>query len=174
MVRLISSIFFLLLCLIVNAQQYIGRAGTISFFSEAPLENISAVNNKVGAVYDARTEQIVFQLYIKDFIFPKALMQDHFNENYMESDIFPKSTFVGKIVERKDNMATVEGQLTVHGETNKITVDGRFQINDEIAQVSDVRFILKLEDYKIKVPKIVMYNIAEEIEVKVNIKMKRK
>ena len=173
MVRLIISISFLFFCLTANAQQYIGTKGTISFFSEAPLENISAVNKKVAAIYDAKTKEIAFQLYIKDFVFPKVLMQEHFNENYMESDIFPKSTFVGKIIVHKNDVATVEGNLSIHGETNKISVQGNFQINDKVAQVADVKFTVKLQDYKIKVPKIVMYNIAEEIEISVNIQMQK-
>lgn len=174
MARLIISIFLLLFCLIVNAQQYISKEGKISFFSEAPLENISAVNKKVAAIYDDKTKEIAFQLYIKDFVFPKALMQEHFNENYMESEIFPKSTFLGKIVVHKDNVATVEGKLTIHGETNTISVQGNFEFNDNVALVSDVRFLVKLKEYKIKVPKIVMYNIAEEIEISVNIEMRKK
>ena len=173
MARLTTSIFILLFCVKVNAQQYIGKTGIISFFSEAPLENISAVNKKVACAYDPKTNQIIFQLYIKDFIFPKALMQDHFNENYMESDMFPKSTFVGRVIEHRNNIAVVEGELSIHGETNVVKAEGNFEINDRVVRISDVRFSVKLKDYKIKVPKIVMYNIAEEIDIKVDIEMKK-
>ena len=92
MVRLIISLLFLS-CLSLNAQQYLSKDGIITFFSEAPLENISAINKQVSAVYDNDSKEIVFQLYIKDFIFPKALMQEHFNENYLESDVYPQSIF---------------------------------------------------------------------------------
>mgnify|MGYP000312386562 CR=1 FL=1 len=98
MVRLITSFFFLFLCVNLNAQQYLAKEAEISFFSEAPIEDISAVNNKVSAVYDDETKQLVFQLNISDFIFPKPLMQEHFNESYLESDKFPKATFKGDIL----------------------------------------------------------------------------
>ena len=173
MVHKIISIFLFLTCFSVNAQQYLAKDGTISFFSKAPWENISAVNSKVSAVYDATTNDLVFSLHISDFIFPKALMQIHFNENYLESDIYPKSTFVGKVVSHKNNVANVEGQLLIHGETNLINVVGNLFVDDNATYITDVRFVIKLKDYKIKIPRIVMYNIAEEIEIKVNIEMKK-
>ena len=173
MVRQIISIFLFLICFYANAQQYLAKDGTISFFSKAPVEDISAINNKVSAVYDAKTKELVFQLNITDFIFPKSLMQEHFNENYMESDIFPTSTFVGKVVSHKNEVANVEGKLTIHGETNFINVAGNLLIHENTVYISAVKFIIKLKDYKIKVPRIVMYNIAEEIEIKVNIEMKK-
>ena len=173
MVRQIISIFLFLICFSANAQQYLAKDGTITFFSNAPVEDISAINNKVSAVYDAKTKALVFQLNITDFIFPKSLMQEHFNENYMESDIFPTSTFVGKVVSHKNSVVNVEGKLTIHGEANAISVVGNLQVNDNIASISAVKFSVKLKDYKIKIPRIVMYNIAEEIEIKVNIEMKK-
>ena len=173
MVRQIISICLFLICFSVNAQQYLAKDGTISFFSKAPVEDISAINNKVSAVYDAKTKALAFQLNIIDFIFPKSLMQEHFNENYMESDIFPTSTFVGKVVSHKNGVANVEGKLTIHGEANTISVAGDLQVNDNVASISAVKFSVKLKDYKIIVPRIVMYNIAEEIEIKVNIEMKK-
>ena len=173
MVRQIISIFLFLICFSANAQQYLAKDGIISFFSKAPVEDISAINNKVSAVYDAKTKELVFQLNITDFIFPKSLMQEHFNENYMESDIFPTSTFVGKVVSHKNEVTNVEGKLTIHGETNFINVAGNLLIHENTVYISAVKFIIKLKDYKIKVPRIVMYNIAEEIEIKVNIEMKK-
>jgi len=173
MVRQIISICLFLICFSVNAQQYLAKDGTISFFSKAPVEDISAINNKVSAVYDAKTKALAFQLNIIDFIFLKSLMQEHFNENYMESDIFPTSTFVGKVVSHKNGVANVEGKLAIHGQANDISVFGDLQVNDNIASISGVKFSVKLKDYTIKVPRIVMYNIAEEIEIKVNIEMKK-
>ena len=173
MVRQIISILLLLICFSANAQQYLAKDGTITFFSKAPVEDISAINNKVSAVYDAKTKALVFQLNITDFIFPKSLMQTHFNENYLESDIYPKSTFVGKVTENKNGIANVEGKLTIHGETNFINVVGNLLVHENTVYISAVKFIVKLEDYKIKIPRIVMYNIAEQIEVKVNIKLQK-
>ena len=161
-----------LICSIqTHAQKFIGNNGEISFFSEAPIENITAVNNKVSAVFDLTNHDLVFQLNVEDFIFRKALMQEHFNENYLESDIYPKSFFVGKLLDVNEGRATVQGDLTIHGITNKIKVDGVINQNGKKVNIS-ANFIVKLEDYDIKVPKIVMYKIAETIDIEVNIELK--
>ena len=170
MVRRIINIILLLTCFSANAQKYLAKDGLISFFSEAPLEDISAVNKKVSAVFDASTADLVFQLKISDFTFPKALMQEHFNETYLESDIYPKSTFTGKVMKNKDTQVTVQGELIIHGERNNIKVDGLMIKNKESVIIS-AEFAIKLEDYNIKIPTIVMYKIAEEIDVRVNIEL---
>ena len=171
-------IFILLLsCIHVNAQKYIGKNGKIVFFSEAPIEDISAINNNVSAVYDSNTGEIVFQLKIKDFIFPKKLMQEHFNENYLESDIYPTSVFQGKVVDPKpyvikNGNTRVKGALKIHGETNPIIVDGDLIRKEDIVNIK-ADFSIKLEDYNIDIPKIVIYNIAETIDINVDIKLKK-
>jgi len=147
--------------------------GEISFFSNAPIEDISAQNNKVSAVYDSETNELVFQLNIIDFVFPNLLMQEHFNENYLESDIYPKSTFIGKVISQDGEGAIVEGNLTIHGKTNKIKVEGILKKHKKTVNIS-AEFIVRLEDYDIKIPTIVMYKIAKEIEVKVNIELKER
>ena len=173
MVRLITSIVFLFTATQLFAQQYLVNNGEISFFSEAPMEDITAINNKVSAVYDNDTKQLVFQLDIKDFIFPKALMQEHFNENYLESDIYPKSIFSGKVISQDGKNTIVAGGLTIHGKTNKIKVEGMLKQEKKTVNIS-AEFIVRLEDYNIAIPTIVMYKIAEEIEVKVNIELKER
>ena len=155
----------------LHAQKFLAKTGEILFFSEAPMEDITAVNNKVSAVYDNDTKQLVFQLDIKDFIFPKALMQEHFNENYLESDLYPRSTFTGKVISQDLENTTVEGVLKIHGKTNRIKVDGILKKENNIVNIS-AKFIVRLEDYNIDIPRIVMYKIAEEIDVEVNIKLK--
>ena len=99
-------------------------------------------------------------------------MQEHFNENYLESDIYPTSTFVGKVIDHKNGKATVKGNLTIHGKTNEIEVDGVLIQNKEVVSI-EADFFVKLEDYNIQIPKIVMYKIAEEILVKVNIDLNK-
>ena len=171
MVRQIISIFLSFICFHISAQQYIGYNGKISFFSEAPMEDIKATNDKVEAVYDAKTKEIVFQLRIKDFIFPKKLMQEHFNENYLESDIYPISTFQGDIVEILDyGNVRVEGELNIHGVTNSVSIDGILLEKDGRVSI-ETKFSIRLEDYKIDIPKIVIYNIAEVIDITVNIQL---
>ena len=164
-------IFILLLSSIhIHAQKFMANNGEISFFSEALIENISAVNKKVSAVFDISNNDLVFQLWIKDFTFVKALMQEHFNENYLESDIYPNSTFIGKVIQYKDEKAIVQGDLLIHGVTNNIRVEG-IMIQDKKSIVISSEFIIKLKDYNIQIPRLVMYKIAEEIEVKVNIEL---
>jgi polyisoprenoid-binding protein YceI len=166
-------ILFILLIYSTNlySQIFLAKTGEISFFSEAPMEDITAINNKVSAVYDNDTKQLVFQLDIKDFIFPKALMQEHFNENYLESDLYPRSIFTGKVISQSLENAIVEGELKIHGKTNKIKVSGILKKENNTVNIS-AKFIVKLEDYDVKIPTIVMYKIAEEIDVEVSIKLK--
>ena len=171
MVRLITSIVFLFSATQLFAQQYLSNNGEISFFSNAPLEDISAKNNKVSAIYDSDTKELVFQLNIIDFVFPNSLMQEHFNENYLESDIYPKSTFIGRITNQYTDQTIVEGDLTIHGKTNKVKVEGNLNQENNIVNISS-NFTIMLEDYDIKVPKLVMFKIAEMIDVKVTIELK--
>ncbi|MBT5090142.1 MAG: YceI family protein, partial [Flavobacteriales bacterium] len=112
-------IFFILLLYSSNlySQRFIDKKAEISFFSEALIEDISAKNNKVSVVYDVETKQLVFQLNISDFVFQKPLMQEHFNENYLESDIYPSAIFIGRLVNIRNSKATVQGDLTIHGKT---------------------------------------------------------
>ena len=172
----IISIFLICLCVNLSAQQYHGKDGMISFFSEAPFENIPAINKKVQAIYDSNTNEIVFQLNIKDFVFPKKLMQEHFNENYLESDIFPKSTFEGKIIDPKEYIkgksnTVVEGDLTIHGATKKVIVEGYLLQKKNKVHIQ-ATFSINLKDYNIEIPKIVFYNIAENIEINIDVQLK--
>lgn len=152
------------------SQRFITKEAEISFFSEAPIEDISAKNNKVSAVYDDETKQLVFQLNISDFIFPKPLMQEHFNENYLESDKFPKASFSG-IVGQLNESTIATGTLKIHGESNEVEVKGILVKSNDSVMI-DASFRIQLKDFNIKIPKIVMYNIAEEIEVTIIAKLK--
>ena len=166
-------ITFILIFFVTNlySQRFITKSAEISFFSEAPLEDISAKNTKVSAVYDEETKQLVFQLNISDFIFPKPLMQEHFNENYLESDKFPKSSFSG-VVEQLNERVIVTGTLKMHGVTNEVEVTGSLEKKNDYV-IINASFIIPLKDFKIKIPRVVMYNIAEEIEVTVKAGLKK-
>ena len=155
------------------SQQYIANDGEITFFSYAPIEDIKAVNKKVSAAFDISNNDIVFQLYISDFNFRKKLMQTHFNENYLESDIFPKANFVGKVFALEEDSAIVRGLLTIHGISKEIEANGMFIKNNNSIKISS-EFNVKLEDYNVSIPTIVMYKIAEEILVNVVIKLNSK
>lgn len=177
MKHLSFTILLLGLFLTANAQKYMTKNGYIGFFSSTPVENIKADNNQVASVIDISTGEVVFQVLIKSFKFEKALMEEHFNENYMESDKFPKSTFKGKITNpasvdfnKQGNYdVTVEGDLTIHDVTKKVTVKGSIDvISGEIDANS--KFIIVPEDFKINIPGVVRNSIAKTIEVTVTMK----
>lgn len=162
------------LAIIVNtamAQKFKSSSSEVTFFSEATLEDIAATNKSASSVFDASSGSIVFSIPIDEFQFEKSLMQEHFNEKYMESEKYPKSIFKGKIIGytsgggKKDVEA--EGELTIHGVTRKLKTKG--QIEEKNGQLYlNSTFIVKLEDHKVKIPKLMWQNIAEQVEVKVS------
>jgi len=165
---------------VVSAQKYSTKNGRISFFSETSAEKIEAQNSQVNSALDIQTGDFVFKTLIRAFEFEKALMQEHFNENYLESDKFPSSTFKGKVSNLKEiNFSkdgkynvTVEGDLLIHGITRKISVKGIFEIMAG-SIFGDARFNVLLKDYNIKVPNTVINNISESIEIKVSVELKK-
>jgi polyisoprenoid-binding protein YceI len=150
------------------------KTGFIGFYSHTPIEDIKADNNQVASVLDISTGEIVFQVLIKSFHFQKTLMEEHFNENYMESEKFPKSTFSGKILNlstvdfTKNGKydVTVEGDLNIHNVTNKVTSKGVIEIIAGGINATS-KFNIVPEDYKITIPGIVRENIARNLEVTV-------
>lgn len=142
----------------------------VSFFSETPIENISAEN--VNATALIVNDSVFFKIPNKSFIFPKALMQEHFNENYMESEKYPTSSFRGQINEKIDltkdgnHQVTVTGKINIHGVERMVTLKGSISIKGGEITINST-FDVKLDDHKIQRPKVVMQNIAEVIKVKV-------
>ena len=169
--------FILLLSNVAKSQQKLyTKNGSITFTSKAPVQTIEAVNNKVLSVWETATGNIEFSLLIKGFQFPKALMQEHFNENYLESDKFPKATFKGVIENSKNILFTndnvinvkVNGVLTMHGISKQITIPAAIKIkNGEVSALSN--FIISLDDYAIKIPSVVSESINKKINVQINI-----
>ncbi len=157
------------------AQKYVTRTGSISFFSEAPLENIEAYNNQVSGIVDLETGGMAFTVLMKAFIFEKALMQEHFNEKYVESHKYPKATFKGNIMDfdsfqpgSEQEEIKVSGKLTIHGITKEVTVNGTLKKDTNGNLEGKSVFNINLQDYEIKVPSAVRKNIADNIEIKVN------
>lgn len=159
----------------VNAQLYFTKNGHISFYSKTILENINASNEQVISVMNLQTGAIQFSLLNNAFQFPKAKMQEDFNEEYIESNKYPKSTFKGNIVNIQDiNFKTegvwnidVAGNLTIHGVTKNITLRGQLIVKDEKISASS-SFKILLKDYNIPIPSIVANKISESIDVTVN------
>jgi len=145
----------------------------ISFFSSAPLEDISAISNKLEGVVDFETGDFFFRIPINTFIFPSSLMQQHFNEKYMESEIYSMSSFKGKF-EEKINLSTNQivnvsaiGVLDIHGVTQNVIIKTDLIIKNGKPRFSSI-FNVLLKDHNIKVPKIVRMNIADTILVNVS------
>ena len=177
MKRLLLLFLFLTTVLAVNAQKFMTKNGYIGFFSHTPVEDIKGDNNQVAGVIDISTGEMVFQALIKSFHFDRALMEEHFNENYMESDKFPKSVFKGKItnlasIDFSKNgtyEATVEGDLTIHDVTNKISTKGTIEVLSGGINANG-KFNIVPEDYKIIIPGVVRDKIDKSLEVTVAMK----
>lgn len=158
-------------------ERYATRTGQITFHSSTPMENIDADNRKVSCVLDATSGAMEFAVLIKAFEFEKALMQEHFNENYMESNTYPKATFKGSFTGataadlKKPGTypVKVKGDLTIHGVTRTVEHPGTLTVGGDGVVKASSDFIVKPEDHGIKIPGVVRKNIAEEIAVKVRL-----
>jgi hypothetical protein len=154
------------------AQKFVTEKTFVLFFSDAAIEDITAKNTTASGIFNSATNDIAFAIPIKDFEFAKSLMKEHFNEKYMDTEKYPKSTFRGKISGfdiAGDGVQNVKatGQLTVHGQTRDIDVPGTIEKQgDKLIMKS--KFIVKLEDYKVTIPQLMWQNIAEQVEVTVD------
>ena len=179
MIRNILIIVFIVIGFnIAVAQRYFTKTGKISFFSRAPMENIEAVNRKATCVLNAQTGQMDFAVLMKAFEFEKALMQEHFNENYVESDKYPKAIFRGKI----ENLSTINfqkdftynvvisGDLTIHGVTKNVKTKGTFTVNSGKIK-ANATFTILLSDYKISIPSAVKEKISNEVKIIVDMNL---
>jgi hypothetical protein len=174
--------YLLLLSIILStlssfSQRYVTKNGYIGFYSHTPVEDIKAENNQVAGALDVSTGEMVFQVLIRSFHFEKALMEEHFNENYLESDKYPRAEFKGKINEpEKINFSEkgsydvkVRGDLTIHGVTKPVTIDGTIEVTGEGIN-ADSKFNIAPEDYNITIPGVVREHIAKNVEVTVSMK----
>jgi polyisoprenoid-binding protein YceI len=158
-----------------QAQKYFTRDGSINFSASTPMETIDATSKGTTAVIDAASGALEFAVLVKGFIFEKALMQEHFNENYIESDKFPKATFKGKLVEStavnwtKDGSypIKVKGKLNIHGVEKDRTIDAVVQIKGgKIRATSE--FDVTIADHDISIPSLVQDKISKVVKVKVD------
>ena len=158
--------------LIANTSQaqdrFLTKSGEINFFSTSPMEDISADNKQVLSIVDNSNGNMAISILMKSFQFEKALMQEHFNENYVESDKFPKATFKGSILNysslKSGDNAKVEGIMTIHGVSKEMTIEADFKKTNSNIEMKGV-FMIPLKDFKIEIPAVVAKNIAKEIKV---------
>ena len=180
MKKITLTLIFISLTFIGYSQEiYKATSGEISFFSETPLENIEAVNKLVKGLINTKNNEFAFITTIIGFKFEKPLMEEHFNENYMESEKYKTAMFKGKIIENidfsKDGEYTVEakGILNIHGVDQERTIEAKITVADGKLFVAS-KFKIKLEEHKIEIPKLVVKNIAEVVDVNVKMELEPK
>mgnify|MGYP001604393661 CR=1 FL=1 len=169
------SVLLLALLSFTQAGQdvYVCKNAKINIYSSAPIEDIEANSNEGVSVYNPATGELAFSLPIRSLHFEKAMMEEHFNENYIESDKYPKATFKGKVNEHPDLSkegsypVTVTGDFQVHGVTQNRTVKGEVKVSKGVVSMSS-EFMVKCADHHIDIPKIVFHNIAESIRIRVS------
>jgi polyisoprenoid-binding protein YceI len=174
MKTVIFALAFLLSANIASAGKIISKTGHVWFYSHTAIEDIEAHNRQAVSILDTETGDLQISVLVKSFEFKVALMQEHFNENYMESTKFPKASFKGKVNQldginfKADGVYTsdVSGELTIHGVTKPVTVKGTFEIKDGTV-TAKAKFTVSPKDYDIAIPSIVENKIAKDIEITV-------
>ena len=172
-----KNLLIVLCCLFLSAASaqsiYNCRDGQASFYSETPIENIDATSSSMNVVLNTSTGDLVLIVPYTSFKFKKALMQEHFNEKYMESDKYPNATFKGRLNEKvlfnKDTTMEISatGLFNCHGVDKQRTEKAILTIRDGKISIEGA-FKVALKDHNIEVPKVVIQNIAEIIDVKFN------
>ena len=171
-----TTIFFCLLIAISYdsySQIYLTRTAYIGFFSKTPAEDIKAINSQAYAAIDAGKKELAFTVLLKGFTFTKELMQEHFNENYVESDKYPKASFTGTYTGNVDLTkngvynVTVKGNLTLHNTTKEIETPATLEVKDTHL-IGTAQFTAKPEDFKIIIPSLVRGKIAQVITININ------
>lgn len=161
----------------VSAQNFTTKNAKVRFFSSTPVEDIKAASDNGVAVLIGKTGSIAFQIPIKSFQFSKGLMQEHFNENYMESDEYPYAKFNGKINQQVDLSkdgeynVTATGTLIIHGVLKHRTIPGKIRVANGTVQLL-AGFEVACADHNIKIPRLVMTKIAEVIKVNIDATLK--
>src|SRR3954452_16933806 len=171
-----KNLMFLLLLIVIcyssYSQLYLTRTAYIGFFSKTPAEDIKAINNQVYAAIDAGKKEMAFSLLIKSFTFRKELMQEHFNENYVESDKYPKASFTGTYTGDVDltkngvYKVTVSGNLTFHNTTKAITAPATLEVKDTHL-IGTAEFKSRPEYFNISIPSLIRGKIAQDITVNI-------
>jgi len=168
--KVIVLFFIFTNCCGFAQDKMIARQGRVSFFSYTSVENIEAVNNQVLSIIDLSSGEIAVNMLMRAFVFKKALMEEHFNESYIESDLYPKLQFDGQITDfdaatTAAQTKMVRGEMTLHGVTKEIEVKTLIERTDGAYTLSG-NFEVGVSDYDINVPPLLRPNIAKVIKIK--------
>ncbi len=158
--------------------KYYTKSGKITFYSKAPLEDIEATNKSVACVVDTKTGSLQFSVLIKGFEFENEEMQEHFNDDYMESNQFPKADFKGQIVNNSQinyskpgtYTAQVKGQLTIHGITKEVQSTGTIIVAPAGVKAAS-SFVIQVADYNIQIPSLVKDKVAKTVKIVIDTKL---
>lgn len=177
MKKIIISMLCLIFSTVVFSQKMMTRSGEIKFDATVPgaMDPVVATSNTVSSIFDKSTGDFVVQGMVKSFKFKSPLMEEHFNENYMESDKLPKTSFKGKVVgyDGKTGTYDVEGDLTIHGVTNKVKTKVTIASAGGKLTISG-NFVVKLNDYKLEVPAMAKKTLAETAKISIKLELEDK
>lgn len=180
-VKTFWSLFLVLACALspLHAQQFSAN-GSISFTSDAPLELIQAESKSVKGLVDLKKQTFAFSVASSTFNgFNNALQQEHFNENYLESSLYPNSTFRGKFLDplpvdlQGVHTVRAKGILSIHGVEQERIIQCTLEVNKNSLSLK-ANFQVLLEDHNIAIPRVVYKKIAEEIQVQTTLQLKAK
>ncbi len=152
-----------------KSDRFITRQGQISFFSYTSVENIEAKNNQVLSLFDVSNNEIAIDMLMNAFVFKKSLMHEHFNESYIESDIFPKANFTGTVLDfdasnKEAQTKIIRGKLTIHGITKQVDIKATIE-QDAGKYIITGDFNVLVKDFDIRIPPILASNIAKNISI---------
>ena len=171
MKTILTFLSLTILTISVNAQDlYAVTESEIKFHSDSPLEKIEAINKKTKSFFKISSKTLMFVIPVVSFKFEKPLMEEHFNENYLETEKFPTAKFSGTINEELDYTkngtydASATGKLTIHGVEQERSINGTITVKDS-QLIFEGNFQIKLKDHDIDIPSIVIQNIAEVVDV---------
>jgi hypothetical protein len=177
MKRLVVLFIALLIVSTMFSQKMITRSGEIKFDATVPgaMDEVIGTNKTVSAIFDKSTSDLVVLGMVKSFKFKSPLMEEHFNENYMESDKLPKATFKGKVLNYNGKAGSydVEGDLTIHGISNKVKTKMAVS-NDGAKLMISGAFTIKLIDYKLEVPALAKKTLSETGKISIKLVLENK
>lgn len=177
-----NRILTLLLCIFISntlhAQElFSATKGEVAFLSKAAIEDIKAENKQPASIINLTNNEIAVIIPVRNFHFAKELMEEHFNEKYMECEKFPMASFKGTVQDSSaafaegDRKVTAKGILTIHGVEKEVTLTGTLTRHGDVITL-DSEFKVALKDYNITIPKLLFQNIAEVIDVHVSLEYK--
>lgn len=183
MKNLLILFVFLFTSFSFSQSKYITKTGTVNFEASVPsFEEVKAKNETTTAILNTENGEFAALVFVKGFRFKNALMEEHFNENYAESDEFPKATFKGNIsnfsfenLNTSENEVTYDGSLTFHGKAKALAPETlKMALNEDGTVSMSGTFTVNVSDFDIKIPKVVSNKLSKEVSVSFNFKLKKK